>query len=53
MLFLCTASGYADIVVGEKKMTSYLMRVQGEVPDGARLFRRLEDALPVIEAAAA
>ncbi len=52
-LFLCTAGAYADIVVGEKKMTSYLMRVQGKVPDGARLFRRLEDALPTIEAAAA
>ncbi|WP_146758850.1 hypothetical protein [Micromonospora noduli] len=52
-LFLCTASAYADIVVGEKKMTSYLMRAEGKVPDGARLFRRLEDALPAIETAAA
>ncbi|MEV6518833.1 hypothetical protein AB0M37_23930 [Micromonospora chalcea] len=53
ILFLCTAGAYADIVVGEKKMTSYLMRAQGKVPDGARLFRRLEDALPAIEEAAA
>jgi hypothetical protein len=53
MLFLCTASAYADVVVGEKKMTSYLTQDQGKVPDGARLFRRLEDALPAIEAAAA
>jgi hypothetical protein len=53
MLFLCTASAYADIVVGEKKMTSYLTQDQGKVPNGARLFRRLEDALPAIEAAAA
>ncbi|TDC64739.1 hypothetical protein E1258_07520 [Micromonospora sp. KC207] len=52
-LFLCTASSYADIVAGEKKMTSYLMRAQGKVPDGARLFRRMEDALPAISTAAA
>ncbi|HET6479972.1 MAG TPA: hypothetical protein VFG35_08045 [Actinoplanes sp.] len=51
-LFLCTAAGYADIVVGEKKMTTYLGRVHRSVRPGAQLFRRLEDALAAIEAAA-
>ncbi|MEV0898129.1 hypothetical protein [Actinoplanes sp. NPDC049802] len=50
-LYLCCASGYANIVVGEKKTVSYLLRMKGKVPDGAEVFRRLEDALPSIEAA--
>ena len=52
-LFLCTAGAYADIVVGEKKMTSYLMRAQGKVPEGAQRCRRLEEARPASAAAAA
>ncbi|MFC7279597.1 hypothetical protein ACFQS1_37015 [Paractinoplanes rhizophilus] len=48
-LYLCCAGAYADIVVGERKMTSYLQRASSKVTKGATLFRHLEDALPAIE----
>jgi hypothetical protein len=52
VLYLCSAAGYADVVVGEKKTCSYLRRVEAKVPEGANVFYRLTDALPVIEAGA-
>lgn len=48
VLYLASAAAYADIVVGEKKFTNLLARCTN-VPAGARLYRRLEDALPHIE----
>ena len=53
VLFLCTAAGYADFVVGEKKTCSYLRRVQDRVPAGAQVYHRAADALPAVAVAAA
>jgi hypothetical protein len=53
VLHLCSAAGYADVVVGEKKTSSYLRRVKDQVPEGAQVFHRISEALPVIEAAVA
>ncbi|MEU8011162.1 hypothetical protein [Micromonospora parva] len=53
VLFLCCAAGYADVVIGEKKMCSYLRRANDKVPAGAHVFRRVVDALPRVEAAVA
>lgn len=51
VLFLGTAAGYADVVLVEKKTCSYLRRVEGRVPPGARVHRRAVEALPDIVAA--
>lgn len=50
VLYLCTAAGYADFVLGEKKTCSYLRRVQGRVPAGAQVYHRAMDALPEVAA---
>ncbi|MGH2967055.1 MAG: hypothetical protein ACRDRB_00075 [Pseudonocardiaceae bacterium] len=49
VLHLCSAAGYADVVVGEKKTCNYLRRVEDQVPDGAQVFHRMTEALPTIE----
>ena len=51
ILHLCSAAGYADVLVGEKKTCNYLRRVEAQVPDGAQVFHRLTEALPTIEKA--
>lgn len=50
VLYLCTAAGYADFVVGEKKTSNYLRRVQGRVPAAAQVYHRAADALPAVAA---
>jgi len=52
-LYLCCAGAYADFMVGERKMTSYLQRATGKATKGAALFRHLEDALPAMDHATA
>jgi hypothetical protein len=44
MHFLSCAAGYADVVVGEKKMSSYLVRAEQRVGRRAYVCRRLPDA---------
>lgn len=46
--FLCTAAGYADITVGEKKTIEYLRRSQLRVRPGADLCRHLSEAIDVL-----
>lgn len=43
--FLACAAGYADVVVGEKKVSEYLRRVTPRVTEGAFVCRRLSDAV--------
>ena len=42
MMFLSCAAGYADLVVGERKMINLLRRCDGRVPSGATLHRRAD-----------
>ncbi len=46
--FLCCASGYADIVIGEKRTINELARAR-EVPSGARLSSNLAEGVTVVE----
>lgn len=48
LLYLATAAGYADVVVCERKTANYLNQVVAQVPAGAAVFRRLEDAIELI-----
>jgi hypothetical protein len=48
--FLACAAGYADIVVGEKKMSEYLRRAEPRAPSGASVYRTLPDAMAGLEA---
>ena len=43
--FLACAAGYADVVVGEKKISEYLKRVTPKVTEGAFVCRHLSDAV--------
>lgn len=45
LLYLATAAGYADVVVCERKTANLLNQVSPRVPQGAAVFRRLEDGL--------
>ena len=45
MMFLSCAAGYADLVIGERKMINLLKRCDGKVPLGAKLHRHAERAL--------
>jgi hypothetical protein len=47
--FLACAAGYADVVVGEKKMTEYVRRAEGRVTSGAAVYRTLPEAVAGIE----
>jgi hypothetical protein len=47
--YLCCAAAYADVVVGEKKITEYLKRARNRVPDGAFVCRRLPEAVAHLE----
>jgi len=49
LLYLATAGAYADVLVGEKKTCSYLLRAGGAVSPGGAVFHRMIDALPAIE----
>lgn len=49
-MYLSYASGYTDLVVGERKMMNYLRRVNSLVPQGALLHHRPEDALDDLKA---
>jgi len=44
MLFLSCAAGYADLVIGERKMINLLKRCAGNVSPGAKLHRRADQA---------
>lgn len=44
MMFLSYAAGYADLVIGEKKMINLLKRCDGRVSPGAKLHRRADQA---------
>jgi hypothetical protein len=48
LLYLATASGYADVVVCERKTANFLNRISPQVPPGAQVFRRMEDAIDSI-----
>jgi hypothetical protein len=48
--FLACAAGYADVLVGEKKMSEYLRRAEARVTSGAAVYRTLPDAVAGIEA---
>ncbi|HVA19653.1 MAG TPA: hypothetical protein VMU55_05735 [Solirubrobacteraceae bacterium] len=48
--FLACAAGYADVVVGEKKMSEYLRRAEARAPVGASVYRMLPDAVVGLEA---
>lgn len=43
--FLCSAAGYADVVVGEKQTIEYLRRIENEVPTGASMCRTLSEVV--------
>jgi hypothetical protein len=43
--YLCCAAGYADFLVAEKKLGGYLNRVEGRVPEGAFVCRKLADVI--------
>lgn len=49
MLFLCAAAGYADVVVGERRMADYLSRASASAPAGAAVTRKLPEAVAHIE----
>jgi hypothetical protein len=44
MMFLSCAAGYADLVIGERKMINLLKRCEGKVSPGAKLHRRADQA---------
>lgn len=47
--YLACAAGYADVVVGEKKLCEYLKRVEKRVPSGAVVCRKLSAAVEHLE----
>jgi hypothetical protein len=47
--YLACAAGYADVVVGEKKMSEYLRRAEARVPSGANVYRTLPDVVAGLE----
>lgn len=47
--YLSCAAAYADVMVGEKKISEYLRRVQSRVPGGALVCRRLPEAVAHLE----
>ena len=49
ILYLCGAAGYADVVVGERKTCNYLLRMTDQVPSGAEVFWKPEQAVTAIE----
>ncbi len=48
LLFLATAAGYADVLICERKTANHLNQVAPQVPSGAAIFRRMEDALQTV-----
>lgn len=48
LMYLSAAAGYADVVVGEKKTAGQLVRIPANT-SGARVYRRLADALPYLD----
>lgn len=48
MMFLCCASGYADLVVGERRAIGYLRQAR-QPPPHARLAISLHEALRVLD----
>lgn len=49
MNFLCCATGYADVVVGEKKTMGYLRRAESRSPRGAVVCRNLPEAITALQ----
>lgn len=49
MLYLSAAAGYADVVVGERRMANYLSAASASVPAGAFVTRKLPEAVEHIE----
>jgi hypothetical protein len=49
MNFLCCAAGYADIVVGEKQTSDYLLRAESMSAAGAVVCRTLPEALDALQ----
>lgn len=49
MLFLSTAAGYADFVVGERKTCNYLRQMGSVTTPGAQVFTRMADAVVALE----
>jgi hypothetical protein len=47
--FLACAAGYADVVVGERKISEYLKRVAPKVADGAFVCRNLPTAVEQLQ----
>jgi hypothetical protein len=47
--FLSCAAGYADVVVAETKLGTYLKRAQKQVPEGAFVCLRLSEAVEHLE----
>jgi hypothetical protein len=47
--YLACAAGYADVAVGEKKMSEYLRRAGARAPSGASVYRTLPDAVVGLE----
>jgi hypothetical protein len=45
MLYLSCGAGYADIVIGEKRISHYLTKASAHVPTGAFVTRLLTDAV--------
>jgi hypothetical protein len=45
MHFLCLAAGYADIVVGERKMSELIRRANARLPAAATVCRTLASAV--------
>lgn len=48
LLYLATAAGYADVVICERKTANQLHQVASQVPAGAAVFRRMEDAMETV-----
>lgn len=48
MNFLCSAAGYADIVIGEKQTSEYLRRAQSRSAPGAAVCRTLPEAIDAL-----
>lgn len=49
MQFLCLAAGYADIVVGERKMSELIGRANSRLPAAAFVCRTLSAAVQQLE----
>ncbi len=47
--FLAATAAYADVMVGERRMSAYLRRVEPAATKGAVICSKLHDALPHIE----